>query len=189
MFDGDSGAELGRIANADMRGAYITAGDQFFATSLGGELVQYDIDTFEPIRSYGGSLGFIQELYGTSDGSMIAVRGGDRRVVLYDVATGVRIGQPIVIPDDESNLLAFSIDGSTLAIGGEADAGVKVWDLDPEHWVGSRLPGRRPQPHPRGVGDQHRRSRRLPPDLPAVPPRHGAHVTAAAPLASEANPQ
>ena len=56
-------------------------------------------------------------------------------MVLYDVATGVRIGQPIVIPDDESNLLAFSIDGTTLAIGGRADAGIKVWDLDPEHWV------------------------------------------------------
>ena len=91
---------------------------------------------------YGGSLGFIQELYGTSDGSMIAVRGGDRRVVLYDVATGVRIGQPMVIPDDESNLLAFSIDGSTLAIGGGTDAGIKVWDLNPG--TGSTPPARWP---------------------------------------------
>jgi WD40 repeat protein len=75
----------------DLRIAFITVADQLFVGSLGGELVQYDLDTLAPIRSFGGSGGAIQELDGTSDGSTIAARGGDGNVSLFDVATGNRV--------------------------------------------------------------------------------------------------
>ena len=75
---------------------------------------------------------------GTADGTLIATNGGDHNVILYDVASGVRIGTPITIADDESNRIALSLDGRWLSVGGEAADGshaTKIWDLDPEHWA------------------------------------------------------
>jgi WD40 repeat protein len=89
--DGSTGEQLGTIPGNDLRIAFITVADQLFVGSLGGALVQYDLDTPAPIRSFGGSGGAIQELDGTSDGSTIAARGGDGNVSLFDVATGNRV--------------------------------------------------------------------------------------------------
>ena len=38
----------------------ITPADQLFVSSLGGELTLYDLDTLQPIRTFGGSRGFVQ---------------------------------------------------------------------------------------------------------------------------------
>jgi hypothetical protein len=61
LFDGHTGERLGSIPGNDLRAAFITIADQLFVGSLGGELVQYDLDTLAPIRSFGGSRGAIQE--------------------------------------------------------------------------------------------------------------------------------
>ena len=50
------------------------------------------------------------------------------------------LGTPITIPDGEDNFLSLSPDGRWLALGGAApdryrDASIKMWDLDPDHWV------------------------------------------------------
>ena len=106
---------------------------------------------------------------GTADGTLIATNGGDHNVILYDVASGVRIGTPITIADDESNRIALSLDGRWLSVGGEAADGshaTKIWDLDPEHWADRRLPRRRTQPHTRGVGLQHRHAGAISGDVP-----------------------
>ena len=121
-----------------MRGVFITVTDQLFVASLGGELTLYDLDSLQPIRTFGGSRGFITQVEGTADGTLIATNGGDHNVILYDVASGVRIGTPITIADDESNRIALSLDGRWLCVGGEAADGshaTKIWDLDPEHWA------------------------------------------------------
>ena len=92
-----------RASRSDPRrcnGAYITPADQLFVTSFGGELTQYDLDALEPIRTFGGSRGYIQEVFGTGDGTLIATKAGDRSVTLYDVATGVRLGTPLGIADN-----------------------------------------------------------------------------------------
>ena len=102
-------------------------------SSLGGELTQYDLDSLTPIRTFGGSRGYVQSVYGTTDGSIIATKGGDRSVTLFDVASGVRLGTPITIPDDAWNAIALDSQGSRLAVNG-AD-GVQIWDLDPDRWV------------------------------------------------------
>jgi hypothetical protein len=59
-------------------------------------------------------------------------------VILYDVATGARIGTPVAIPDEESNWISLSLDGRWLSLGGEADKAqlaIQIWALDPAHWV------------------------------------------------------
>jgi WD40 repeat protein len=86
------------------------------------------------VRTFGGSRGYVQDLVGTADGTLIAVRGGDRQVSLFDVATGTLLGTPITIPDDQYNTMDLSQDGRCLAMGGGPD-GVQVWDLNPDHWA------------------------------------------------------
>jgi DNA-binding SARP family transcriptional activator/WD40 repeat protein/tRNA A-37 threonylcarbamoyl transferase component Bud32 len=138
IYDGLTGELVGAIPGADLRGVFITVTDQLFASSLGGELTQYNLDTLEPIRSFGGSRGFITQLEGTADGTLIATKGGDHSVILYDVASGTRIGTPIAIPDDESNWMDLSLDGRWLAAGGEAADGqhaTQIWNLDPRAWI------------------------------------------------------
>ena len=66
-------------------------------------------------------------------------------MTLYDVATGVRLGASIVVAEAQENLISLSPHGDRLAIGGgEGEAGVQIWNLDPAHWVAAacRLAGR-----------------------------------------------
>ena len=144
VYDGETGEQVGLIPGSDLRGAHITPADQLIVTSLGGELTQYDLDTLEPIRTFGGAPGFIQELYGTADGSTIVLRG-DRSVSLYDVARGVRLGLPISTPaDDDISAVTMSADGSVMAMSGGIENGYQIWDLELEHWVEAacRIAGR-----------------------------------------------
>ena len=120
IYDGFTGEQVDTIPGDDLRGVFITVTDQLFVGSLGGELTLYDLDSLQPIRTFGGSRGFITQVAGTADGTLIATSGGDHSVILYDVASGVRIGTPITIPDDESNRVALSLDGRWLSVGGEA---------------------------------------------------------------------
>ena len=145
IFDGSSGEALGTVSNSSQRGGFITVADQLFLVSTGGELTHYDLDSLEPIRTFDGSLGFIQEINGTADGSLILTRGGEGWANLYDVASGIRIGAPIPIPvEDEFQTASIALDGSRMAIGGGIENGYQIWDLDPDHWVEAacRLAGR-----------------------------------------------
>jgi WD40 repeat protein len=133
VFDGITGQQVGELRDTVLRGVYITLADQLFTSSLGGELTQYDLDTLTPIRTFGGSRGYVQNVFGTVDGTMIAAKGGDRSVTLFDVASGVRLGTPITLADDVVNAIALDPAGTRLAVNGVD--GVQIWDLDPDRWV------------------------------------------------------
>ncbi|MGA9276901.1 BTAD domain-containing putative transcriptional regulator [Ilumatobacter sp.] len=157
IFDADTGQQVGAILRDDLRGAFYTATDQFFVSSLGGQLTQYDASTLEPIRTFNGSRGLIFGVVGTADGGVIAINGGDRNVALFDVATSTQIGGPISLRPDERNIARLSLDGRWLAVGGLANEndglrsdqvdrarGTQIWDLDPGVWESAacRLAGR-----------------------------------------------
>jgi len=147
VYDTDTGAQVGAIPDTDLRGAFVTVTDQLFVSSLGGELIQYDLETLEPIRTLAGSRGFVSGGFGTADGSLIATFGGDRTVSLYDVATGTALGSPLAIAADELNTAKLSIDGRWLTVGGEENKGdhaIQLWDLQPASWEAAacRLAGR-----------------------------------------------
>jgi WD40 repeat protein len=81
-----------------------------------------------------GSLTFLRELHhvgGTAPlafqpgGALLATGGRDRRARLFDVATGASV-RTINTPTDH---LAFSPDGTRLAIADAAAAAVTVWDV------------------------------------------------------------
>jgi DNA-binding SARP family transcriptional activator/WD40 repeat protein len=135
VYDGATGTPLGEIRNGALQGVTITLADQLFVSSLGGELTQYDLESLQPIRSFGGSRGFVQEVISSLDGSLIAVRGGDRSVTLFDVASGARIGTPIDVPNEQESLVALSEQGDRMAIGGGDEAGIQIWNLEPPRWV------------------------------------------------------
>jgi DNA-binding SARP family transcriptional activator/WD40 repeat protein len=135
VHDGFSGELLGTIDTPSLRVPYITVADQLFLASRSGELTLHDLETLEPVRTYGGSRGHVQGLKGTADGSLIAVKGGDRFVTLYDVESGLALGSPMLIPDTEVDTIpALAIDGTVLAYGGGRDGGIKVWDLRVDRW-------------------------------------------------------
>jgi WD40 repeat protein len=146
VYDGTTGERLGTIPGS-APSVFITVADQLFTASLGGELTQYDLGTLKPIRTFAGSRGFIQRALGTADGTIVATDSGDRSVRLYDVATGVSLGTPITLENEEEKEMALSLDGTRLAIGGPRGVGpdaVQIWDLDPRDWVEAacRLAGR-----------------------------------------------
>ena len=65
----------------------------------------------------------------------LATNSLDRSVRLYDVATGISLGTPITIANDESNSMTLSLDGKRLAVGGEPASGqhaIQIWDLEPD---------------------------------------------------------
>ena len=133
---------------------FITVTDQLFVSSLGGELTQYDLDTLEPIRTFGGSRGHVFGGAGTADGTLVAISGGDHRVVLYDIASGARIGTPITVPEGQENKVRISLDGKWMALGGERvdnttnnNDPFQLWSLQPEELDRSVVPDRRTQPH------------------------------------------
>ena len=110
-----------------------TSADQLFATTFSGALTQYDLETLEQVRTIGGSLGYIQRVFGTTDGSTIAANGGDHLVTLFDVESGTVLGTPLSIADGEFNNVALSPEGSWLAFAG--GGGTLVWSLDPQRWL------------------------------------------------------
>ncbi len=141
VYDGDTGELLAQLGDG-ARAGYLTPADQLFVTSFGGELTLHDLDTLEVVRTFGGSLGFIQSVVGTIDGDIVAARGGDRSLTLFDVESGVRLGTPLTIPDEAFDLFALAPDGSRLAVS--SLDGTLVWELDPERWLDAacRVAGR-----------------------------------------------
>ena len=140
VFDADSGKQVAALADTDLRGVFITPTDQLFVSSIGGELTQYDLETLEPVRSFGGSRGLTYGGVGTADGSMIATSAGDGGITLFDVASGIQIGGSIARDADELNRVKLSLDGRWLAVGGqplevEGEKITQIWDLDPDSWV------------------------------------------------------
>ena len=157
VFDARSGEEIGVLPDRELRTVVVTATDQLFVGSLGGELTQYDLMTLEPVLAFGGSRGHVAGGSGTADGSLIAIHGNDRIAAIYDVATGVQIGGPITIAADERNIARLSPDGRWLAVGGQPNVNdgiqpgdtvdqraTQIWDLDPAHWMSAacRVAGR-----------------------------------------------
>jgi WD40 repeat protein len=144
VFDGDTGERVGEIPGNDLRIAFVTVTDQLFVGSLSGELVQYDLETLEQIRSFGGSRGAVQEVFGTADGRTIVVRGGDGLISLFDVETGIRLGQAFTTTPDDLLNASLSLDGRTMTYGGGMRAPIRVVDLDPASWSAAacRIAGR-----------------------------------------------
>ena len=67
----------------------------------------------------------------SGDGGLLAARGNDNTVALYDVASQQRIGDPITIPQDAT--IDVNPAGTELSIA--APDGIVIWSLDRATWI------------------------------------------------------
>jgi WD40 repeat protein len=72
----------------------------------------------------------------SSDGNILAASYADNMIILWDVATGQRLGKPIrgSNSSDSINSVSFSPDGKTLA-SGDNEGFFILWDVDPNSWA------------------------------------------------------
>ena len=80
---------------------------------------------------------------GRSSGTTLAAGSSDGTVLLWDVASGTQVGEPLAGHQGSVLSVAFSPDGKTLA-SGSSDQTVILWDLDPASLMAQacRLAGR-----------------------------------------------
>ena len=83
------------------------------------------------IASLPGARGFVSDLRFSADGALLAARGNDDTVSLYNVATRERIGDPIAAAADD--IIDVNPDGTELAIA--KPDGVVIWSLDRATWI------------------------------------------------------
>jgi hypothetical protein len=134
VFDGVTGKLLHTYADQTLRSASVLPGRRLVAGTLTGDFTVYDLDTFQPTIKLGGVLGF-GRVVGSADGSLAVIVGFDRSLALYDMPSGIQIGDTIRVPDDEAIGAGLRPDGKELAYGGGNGHPFTVLDLDPQHWA------------------------------------------------------
>lgn len=134
VFDGVTGKLLHTYTDETLRSASVLPGRRLVAGTLTGDFTVYDLDTFKPTTKLGGILGFGRAI-GSADGSLAVIVGNDRSLALYDMPSGIQIGDTIRIADDEAVGAGLRPDGKELAYGGGNGHPFTVLDLDPHHWA------------------------------------------------------
>src|SRR5262249_9907980 len=83
------------------------------------------------IRSAPGARGYVGDVRFSEDGALMAARGNDSTVSLYDVDSQQRIGDPITT--SQGAAIDINPAGTELAIAGPD--GVVIWSLDRAEWI------------------------------------------------------
>jgi WD40 repeat protein len=83
------------------------------------------------VASVPGARGYVSDVRFTSDGALLAARGNDETVSLYDLAAHQRVGDPITVPTD--GVIDVDPAGTELAIAGPD--GIVIWSLDRATWI------------------------------------------------------
>jgi DNA-binding SARP family transcriptional activator/outer membrane protein assembly factor BamB len=142
VHDGTTGNPVGD-AVPYRNAAQVSPDGTIVSSNLVGEITQHDPDTLNPIGSYSGFQGPITVggLRFSSDGKVLTATDG-RSVAVYDVASHIRIGDPIPTNVFTPRGTSIRPDGMSVAIS-DGD-GVAIWDLNPEHLMmaACRLAGR-----------------------------------------------
>lgn len=121
----------------------------------GGELIgmegtrmrRYETDPLVPVGTVPGASGGLQHPSLTRDARTMLVMAGNGTALLYDTATGIRIGEPFGTDDRPSAPTVVGWDGIGIKISMpdgfvrpdglqmalSMPEGVVVWDLDPDH--------------------------------------------------------
>ena len=71
--------------------------DGHLLAATGGTLTRYDLETLEPLGDLPGARGEINLIQFSDDGRTVMAASNDQTVSLYDLATGIRLGDPIPI--------------------------------------------------------------------------------------------
>ena len=133
VYDAATGTPLGptlpSIWNSRVSTAGVGVGSRF-----DGTMQLFDPATLAPTGELADSRGAAQDLQFSADGSLLLVKGGDRRVTLHDIASRTQLGDPIPIDPVASADVSLRPDGKEMAIP-NGRTGITLWDLDPAHWA------------------------------------------------------
>lgn len=132
----------------DIQAHVMLAGGELLGVE-GTRLGRYDTDPLVRVGSVPGAAGGLEQPSLSRDARTLLVTTDDGSALLYDTATGIRIGEPFrtddrpdapgIFADTEATIeLALPItdgvirpDGLEMALS--TPEGVMVWDIDPEH--------------------------------------------------------
>ena len=140
VYDGRTGRRLdGRLVGPFRTSVSL---DGTLVGATGGKIIEYDLDTLEPIGTFPGARGEVNTLEFSADGHTLLAAANDQTVSLFDVASRRRIGDPIAAFSPLIGAGHLHPDGTHVAVN-ERD-GVVIWDIDPDHLAAAacRLAGR-----------------------------------------------
>ena len=133
VYDAATGKLLGpsmsSIWNSRISNAGIGVGSTF-----DGTMQLFDPATLTILGELAGSRGAAQDMQFSADGSLLLVKGGDRRITLHDVTGRTQLGDPIVVDAAAFNDASLRPDGKEMAIP-NGHTGITLWDLDPARWA------------------------------------------------------
>ena len=92
---------------------------------------RYETDPLARVGTVPGGAGDLEHPSLSRDASTLLVMTDDGNALLYDTATGSRIGEPFGADGQNVAPGALRPDGLEMALS--TAEGVVVWDLDPEH--------------------------------------------------------
>ncbi len=129
VYDGRTGRRLAGPLRGMVVASAVSPDGVLVGGDVSGAITQYDLDTLEPSGTFPGIRGIVRGLGFTADGTILGAGSLDQTVSIYDVATRIRLGDPIA--NETGFGASLRSDGKALAT---SDAhGVAVWDLDPDH--------------------------------------------------------
>ena len=130
-YDTATGEQLGERTHALGRSA-VSSKDVGVSSTIDGRLVLFDPKTLE-ITGTLPSSGGASDLNFSTDGSLLMVKGGDRRATLYDMESGLKLGDSIGGESLLSTSASLRPDGLELAV--PDGRSVVLWDLRPQSWI------------------------------------------------------
>ena len=98
-----------------------------------GDVLQIDPRTGHSGATFVGDNGQVYGLAISPDARLLAAGTENGSVVLWDLKTRQRLGDPLVGPTDIVSGLAFTTDGTQL-LAGSSDNTTTLWDVDPLSW-------------------------------------------------------
>jgi WD40 repeat protein len=145
IYDAATGKQLGTVP--DLNAARVGPDGTLVGANIVGDITEYDPGTLQPIGRFPGVRGLVNSggLRFSDDGKIMTALSFDRTVSIYDVASRIRLGDPLPVdvtsPQGGNSLRP---DGRAVAVGGGNGDGVAIWDLNPEHLTAAacRLAGR-----------------------------------------------
>jgi WD40 repeat protein len=140
VHDGETGEQIGPSLPGAQVSNVTLDGELFVAT--GGDIARYDLATMERVADLPGARGFVNTLQLSDDGAILLATSLDQTASVYDVASGIRLGDPI--RSDAPWIYGAGLRPDGGAVGVTVTNGVAVWDLDPARMLAAacRLAGR-----------------------------------------------
>jgi WD40 repeat protein len=140
LFDG----QTGNVIVDGLEGPTVTAiapSGELIA-SVAGRITRHDPETLARTGTIPGARGEVNSLQISRDGRTMLATANDETVSLYDLPSGIRLGDPIPASAPLIGQGALRPDGLQFVVN--VKDGIQVWDADPQHQFAAvcRLAGR-----------------------------------------------